>query len=259
MKAQIFYFTGTGNSLKIAKDLADELGGADVVNIAKIKDVEVCLSGETIGIVCPVYAFGLPFAVVDFIKKIKDSKDRYFFAVVNFGGMGGSALHIMEKTLAERGIALSSGFGIKMPDNYIPWMGEIDKEGNEKILEQEEQRIKQIASIIKEKREHKKEFGNVLTNVIGKAVHRLFTKHMNRADKKFWVNDKCNSCGICARICPSDNVKLENGKPKWDHKCQFCLACIQWCPSSAIQYGEKSVGKGRYHNSRIDIKEMMLS
>jgi flavodoxin len=35
MDATIFYYTGTGNSLWVARTIADELGGADLIPIAK--------------------------------------------------------------------------------------------------------------------------------------------------------------------------------------------------------------------------------
>ena len=35
MDTTIYYFTGTGNSLKIAKDLKDDLGNTSIVQICK--------------------------------------------------------------------------------------------------------------------------------------------------------------------------------------------------------------------------------
>jgi len=53
VKYDIFYFSGTGNSLSIARDIAERLGDSE---IKKIKD-PVYSSGvsENIGLVFPVY------------------------------------------------------------------------------------------------------------------------------------------------------------------------------------------------------------
>lgn len=36
MKTTIYYFSGTGNSLKIAESLADKLGNTDLISISSI-------------------------------------------------------------------------------------------------------------------------------------------------------------------------------------------------------------------------------
>jgi MinD superfamily P-loop ATPase len=54
-------------------------------------------------------------------------------------------------------------------------------------------------------------------------------------DKSFWIDEKCNACGICATVCPCRNIRLDGaGRPTWSHQCEQCLACIQWCPRKAI-------------------------
>ena len=57
----------------------------------------------------------------------------------------------------------------------------------------------------------------------------------------------CIGCGRCVELCPQNNVHLKNGKPVWGKNCTHCMACICYCPKEAIEYGEKSKGKPRYH------------
>ena len=64
--------------------------------------------------------------------------------------------------------------------------------------------------------------------------------------KKFYVTDACISCGKCERVCPTENVRLENGRPVWGKKCTHCMACICRCPAEAIEYGKHSRGLPRY-------------
>ena len=64
--------------------------------------------------------------------------------------------------------------------------------------------------------------------------------------KKFYATDACVSCRKCARVCPLDNVRLENGRPVWGKNCTHCMACICRCPTGAIEYGSHSKGKPRY-------------
>ena len=68
MKTKIFYFSGTGNSLSVARKIANGIGESEVIAIPnvinKIKNIE----SETVGFVFPVYGWGLPRIIVDFIK-----------------------------------------------------------------------------------------------------------------------------------------------------------------------------------------------
>ena len=64
--------------------------------------------------------------------------------------------------------------------------------------------------------------------------------------KKFRSTEACVSCGRCAAVCPLGNIRMESGRPVWGENCTHCMACISRCPCSAIEYGQKTVGKVRY-------------
>ena len=58
--------------------------------------------------------------------------------------------------------------------------------------------------------------------------------------QKYIVNDKCNKCGICVRVCPAKNISLDNKLSFSDH-CEGCLACVHLCPHNALHLkNEKS-------------------
>ena len=76
-------------------------------------------------------------------------------------------------------------------------------------------------------------------------------------DKQFWVTDRCNSCGICVKVCPVNNINLIEGKPVWQHKCEHCLGCLQWCPKEAIQFGKSTAKRKRYHHPDIKVQDFM--
>jgi len=76
-------------------------------------------------------------------------------------------------------------------------------------------------------------------------------------DKGFWVDEKCNSCGICKTACLCGNIALKEGRPVWLHHCEQCLACIQWCPPEAIQYGKKTQRYERYRHPEVKLSDMI--
>ncbi|MCK5832497.1 4Fe-4S binding protein [bacterium] len=55
------------------------------------------------------------------------------------------------------------------------------------------------------------------------------------SNKPLLDSAKCISCGICARVCPTDAIKLIDGKPVIDSgKCILCGKCVKRCPTEAL-------------------------
>ncbi|PKN06196.1 MAG: 4Fe-4S ferredoxin, partial [Deltaproteobacteria bacterium HGW-Deltaproteobacteria-7] len=101
------------------------------------------------------------------------------------------------------------------------------------------------------------EKGPLWQNLIFSMIYRKSLPYVARMDKSFLADEKCNSCGICEKICPARNIRIVSGKPVWQHRCEQCFACIQWCPEEAIQYGKNTITKKRYHHPDISLKDML--
>lgn len=256
----IFYFTGTGNSLQAAKNIAWH-NNEELISIAKEMNsldgkFEYSLrEGEIVGFIFPVYAWAPPEMVLNFIKKLKfnNYNNNYIFSVATCGENVGNTMKLLNNLLKKNNMELKSGFSLKMPNNYII-MGNIDsKKVQAEKLSAAEEVLKTINRVIKEKKEgvfivNKGLFPRILTSVI----NPLFNK--NALDtKKFTVSDKCTGCGLCQKVCNSNTIRVST-KPQWMKKCTQCLACIHICPVKAIQYGKTTEQKGRYINPNIGDK-----
>lgn len=255
MKTSIFYFSGTGNSLKVALDLAKELGDAETHSISKALQGNLSLSSDSIGIVFPVYMFGPPLIVCDFIKKLNTDCGKYIFAVATCGGMSAGTLKHLEKILKEQALKLSAGFIIKMPGNYTPLYGAIDTKKQNAMFFEEEKKIKEIARSIKEKERKIEKDTPVLISSLFSVLYRFASPKIPGMDSEFWSDEKCNGCRVCENVCPVSNIKITDGRPVWLHKCQQCFACLQWCPQEAIQYKKSTISRKRYRNPNIKLND----
>ena len=85
----VFYFTGTGNSLYIAKQLESQ-----PVSIPQaLKSNSLMFSADKIGIACPVYGHEMPKIVKDFIKKTS-FQTKYFYIILTYGALHGGAAEL---------------------------------------------------------------------------------------------------------------------------------------------------------------------
>ncbi|MBC8060278.1 MAG: 4Fe-4S ferredoxin [Clostridiaceae bacterium] len=260
----IFYFSGTGNSLYVAKNIG-KYNSERLISIAtQMSSSEISFEydledNETIGFVYPVYAWGPPKMIIDFIEKLKlnNYKNNYIYTVATCGENIGNTMKVLDNCLKKKNLYLKSGFSIAMPNNYIV-IGNVDsKEVENKKLMVAEESLKNINKVIKNREEgiYIIEKGP-LPGILTATANPLFNK-MSRSAKKFYVNDKCTSCGLCESVCNSRNI-IVKGKPKWGNDCNQCLACIHLCPVKAIQYGKGTENKGRYKNPNINVNEMRM-
>jgi len=171
---------------------------------------------------------GLPFIVEDFKKKLSTDKSTYVFAIATFGGMPGNALKQVDTLMKEKDTILNAGFILNMPGNNIVMYGAKYNKIQIKF-EKEKVRVQQIVDIIKEKKNYGYEKSKI---VINRILGPIFYKKMSSV----------HSMG-----------KLFLAK----HNCEQCLACIQYCPNEAIEYGDKTIGRKRYNNPNISLKEMI--
>ncbi len=258
MTHKVFYFTGTGNSLMIAKILGEQLS-AELIPITKAIEIMPDINdNEIIGIIFPIYFFGLPKILINFIEKLPINSDAYYFAVSNCGSMYGPAFLQLDKLLKKRGGVLHNGFNIRMPDNYLPFLNPPNEIKQREIITRAKKTVLEIIPKIEAKEIGSLPKSNILINLFGVLFYQVVFRNFKTADKNFWSNDDCISCSICEQICPVKNIEMVKGKPHWLNNCEHCLACLHWCPKSAIQFGQVSLKRRRYHNPEISVKEVIL-
>lgn len=261
MKTEIFYFSGTGNSLTVAKNIANEFEDSKIVSIPAVINENIEANASIIGLVFPVYIWGMPNMVVDFVNKLNITEDQYVFAVTTCAGQPGETLVQLKKLLQKSGADLQAGFAVKEASNTIQEDNIFIKiamliERNSKISRSGKERLSEMVDVIRNKKEHKPETSSMLLNKFGNMMYKGGISRINTLGQ-FWTDENCKLCLNCQRICPSNNIEIVNDKPHWNQDCEFCQACVQWCPKEAIHIKNEDL-KRRYHNPEIKVKDMMI-
>jgi ferredoxin len=124
-----------------------------------------------------------------------------------------------------------------------------------RVLPQKARTIAGQIAALKERRAPKQKLGPVRALLPGaeKAQAPGFAK-------KFRILETCTSCGLCARICPTLNVAMVEGRPVFAEQCVMCFRCIYRCPSKAIFTKDFQVLKGGFDlkalQKRMEGKEL---
>jgi ferredoxin len=256
MKTQLYVYTGTGNSLWAARRLALELGEATLEFMPHVLN-PFTVGADRVGIIFPVHIWGLPRRVIRFVKNLQVKPETYIFGLAVNAGQPAAALLQMQKLMSARKLSLACGYSIALPSNYTPWGGPGPIETQEQLFRQATEKMKRIAGSVLRSERKEADRGPYWQNVVLSWIYKMSFRQVPKMDKKFWVDDKCNGCGICSKVCPAENIEMLKVRPSWLHRCEQCFACLQWCPKEAIQCGKKTVQYPRYHHPEVALRDML--
>jgi formate hydrogenlyase subunit 6/NADH:ubiquinone oxidoreductase subunit I/flavodoxin len=284
---EIYYFSGTGNSLVLARSLAEKLGG-ELISVSSVIDrTGIKTQADEIGIVFPAYMaqmYGVPLIVERFIRKLEDIDLKYLFCVCTCGGYENfNALPAMKnlgKLMKNLGGKLSAEYSMKLPMNnqdysLIPTPIEKDPEV---ILKQMPAKIDYICSRLKKRKKDSLWIVKILLNWFFAPMYALLKRFyitaiikyakepkdtkktwrelMPLTDRSYSFNDNCNGCAACTKVCPVKNIIMQDHRPAWQGRCELCLACAEFCPEKAIHNCWRPDGN-HYHHPEVTVADLM--
>jgi len=245
MKANIYLFSGTGNTELVAKEYKQNLllRGVDT-DVIKIEDCQKFEEPDFLGIAFPIHAFSAPENVLNFVKGLPDGKCGAFIIKV-----GGEGLKFNDASSAKT-ISLLQKKGYKviadnlyvMPYNML--YRHSDSMADKMYFTMKRKAERDVENILsgKQNKLHK----DTPVSVIFRAVEQPFM-HFNgrffKVDK-----DKCVNCNICVNNCPQQNITVGEKGITFGKKCIGCVRCSFNCPKDAIKIGFLNMWKvnGKY-------------
>lgn len=264
MNTEIYYFSGTGNSLHVAKELHERLPGSVLIPIVSILDNDAIVTkGEIVGFVFPIYFSTVPAPVRRFFEKLNIDSTKYTFSVTTRLGSFSVANINVSRILRKKGKKLDSQFVINMANNsptgLRPGKGDedwADQINNEKVshLELEvRSSLDLIHKVIQAKEKYpSKENSNPFLTVLERIMCLLTSS--TKTQINFYTDATCTGCGICEQVCLSQKIRMYDKKPIWqnDINCYYCYACFNFCPRQSILVKNKYTKKdGRYFHPDI--------
>ena len=272
---EIYYFSGSGNSLYIAKEIQQRIPGSILIPMVSLLNQDtIKTNGETVGFVFPIHLMTFPIPVTDFFSKVDVHSADYLFAVTTLTGTPHFVEISIDNALKKQDKQLDAYFQIVMPSaspvstmpvDLSDWFGGWPPK--EEIVDQKnsdaQKKLDLIQKTIVSKEQNAKDdspgfLRRSLKRLTSILMAPLSSTNMNTT-MHFYVDSSCTGCGICEKVCPSQRITMVNGKPVWQETvpCYLCQGCFAYCPSQSILV-EKIYEKkpGRYHHPQVTANEI---
>ena len=234
MKARIYFFTGTGNSMRAARVIAGALKDTEIISMRVNPEEYPATDCDVVGFVYPVYHWTMPAPAAAFVEKLEINPKAYVFVVAMPSFICGIACERLAEILAKKGAEISYGSIVHSVANYAivypPFPSAKFR------VPATERKLKRIAADICRRKEKACPRASTFIRRRRERVMTPYIELQKYADNPFTISEKCVSCGLCSRVCPCHNIMLENGRPVFQHHCVNCMACVVSCPKRAIGY-----------------------
>lgn len=251
-----FYFSGTGNSFYAAKMLANHFLNNSVESIAEYRnESEIVVNDEEIVIISPIYFYGIPHIVKDFLEHLKLTNIKYLSFIFTAEFPKGIAINSLKEICKRKKLVINSCFYIKMPTNYIIKSKMLESDAIETVLNKANKKLNRIINMIETKKNYIEKDSKIYSILVNaENAYSEWEKAFPEFDSRFIASGNCNRCKLCEKHCPVGNIVVQE-KPIWNGGCEACLKCINSCPKQAIQYDNRTEGRNRYLNPKVKINE----
>ena len=157
----ILCFSATGNSEHVARRIAATDDRVMSIERFDAEAFRLALAEGPcqLGFVAPVYAWGLPIPMIEFLKTAdlsiaagaKGGERPYTFYVSTYGSTTGQSAKFARDLLHEHGLELHAAMSVKMPDTWTPLFDLSDHQKVEGINRTAEAQIDAVIDAVRER------------------------------------------------------------------------------------------------------------
>jgi ferredoxin len=255
-EATLYFYTGTGNSYRIAAWMADAARDAGAaITMRPIKSAHPSKEigkGEKalLGLVMPAHGFTAPWAMFRFALHLPRRSRTHAVVVAARGGLKigpvfvpgieGTATYLIASILALKGYRIRGAMGVDMPASWLAVHPGLPPEAVVEISIRARDKVARFMSVILSGR---RRFTGWISLLIGLWCYHLSLGYLLIGRffpaKLFFASDRCTGCGLCAEYFPSNATEMRGSgshrRPYWTFRCASCMRCMAYCPTQAVE------------------------
>ena len=242
-KIAVIYFSGTGNTKFIAKNIKNKLQEygyeSDLINIEKDKINPNDYKSLIIG--APVYVDRYPEILLKYMEKyLKNYKGKCMLFTTQASFKDSTSFQHCINRMPDLNITYCTFF--TMPNNFYNFM--FKKSSKEEENQLMKKALLKIEKSIKSFLENEVKIyprKKLTVKMVDKTYKFIFNYYVAFENKKITIDkDKCTKCKLCENSCPVGCIKI-NEEISFSDNCLFCKRCINGCTNNAFLLKNKKV------------------
>jgi flavodoxin len=217
-KLIVFFFTGTGNSLNVARWLSNvakaERIQTELVNIslADRRNIEPPEPGSLLVFVSPIHGFNYPPVMMHFIMRFPKANNSVVLMNTRAGmligklitpGLTGIAFYLSALLLKIKGYSIKAMLPVDLPSNWISVHPGLNEKTIRYLHDKNRERVYSFANTILSGKRSFKPLREIVQDLIimPVAVLYYFIGRFIFA-KTYYASADCNNCNLCIKECP---------------------------------------------------------
>lgn len=257
MNILIYYFSGTGNTWWVGNQIKEKLEregckvGLYSIEDLSEEDIKIQMEeSDHLVIGFPVYGSTASPFMISFLDRLPKTEDKKPISVyATQAAISGDSSYYVGTYMEKKGYRLKNTIHFKMMNNFhLPKFKSLKPDNGKKLddlLEKTVGKVEVFAGDILSENE-KIRGNNFIGHKLGDFQRKNIQASIKNISSDFEIDmDKCIKCKKCERICPVENIGIDD-MDKFKDRCILCLRCYSQCPVSAILVGEGSCDTKKY-------------
>ena len=261
----LYYLSGTGNTYRVACWIRDTFERNNIEPCLKsIEDAdlqaELQNSDRQLTVVLfPTHGFMPPWSMIKFLFRMPRQKRVPVITVATRGalwigpikipGAAGVSNFFAALVLLSKGYDVRGFFSLDMAANMNNLHPSLSPATVKRILRKAKVRIYSFLNPIMSGKRVIFTLNNLYEGIwtsilfwfipIFPILYLVYGK--TTMAKIMFANNRCVSCGRCARFCPNHAIEMKyflgKTRPFWTYHCENCMRCMGYCKKRAVEAG----------------------